>query len=79
MPVSVPPMTGANPLPVATEALEMVPVELMTLLLPQVRAPLRSEVPVPLAPNVGFTVVVFDPLSDRHFTDVIVHVAPVSL
>lgn len=72
-------MAGLMPVPVVQLAFETVPVVLMALLFPQVLAPERIVVPVPDAPNVGFTVVVFEALSLAHFTAVMVRVTPESL
>jgi hypothetical protein len=67
------------PFPDAIVAFDILPLELIALLLPQVRAPLRIVVPVPEAPNVGFTVVVLDALSEAQVTAVRVQVFPVPL
>ena len=79
VPVRVPAITGSIPVPVVQEPLEIVPLELMAFDDPQVKAPVKIVVPVPAEPNVGLTVVVFEALSLRHFTAVIVLVTPESL
>ena len=78
VPVSVPLIAGLMLEPLVSDALLTVQDDEYAPLEPQVRAPEQMVVPVPVEPNVGLTVVVFDPASERHFTEVIVSVTPMS-